>query len=107
MASRASRWIAGSARCPRRTRTSIAWCLRASGNNLAMTDRTVGWFAVCAMLMAIAQSLDWAPAGAQERLSIVAATGDLRTLADAVGGDRVAVTSLVPPGFDAEAYQPR
>jgi ABC-type Zn uptake system ZnuABC Zn-binding protein ZnuA len=44
---------------------------------------------------------------AQERLAIVATTPDLRSLAEAVGGDRVAVTSLVPPGFDAEAYQPR
>ena len=47
------------------------------------------------------------PARAQERLAIVTTTGDLRTLAEAVGGDRVAVTSLVPAGFDAEEYQPR
>ncbi len=44
---------------------------------------------------------------ARERLAIVATTGDLRSLAGAVGGDRVTVTSLVPPGFDPEEYQPR
>jgi ABC-type Zn uptake system ZnuABC Zn-binding protein ZnuA len=47
------------------------------------------------------------PAPAQERLAIVTTTSDLRSLAEAVGGDRVAVTSLVPPGFDPEEYQPR
>ena len=44
---------------------------------------------------------------AQERLAIVTTTSDLRSLAEAVGGERVAVTSLVPPGFDPEEYQPR
>jgi len=44
-------------------------------------------------------------AQAQERLAVVATTGDLRSLVEAVGGDRVAVTSLVPPGFDPEEYQ--
>src|SRR5262245_41276805 len=46
-------------------------------------------------------------APAQERLAVVAATGDMRSLAEAVGGDRVTVTSLVPPGFDPEEYQPK
>jgi ABC-type Zn uptake system ZnuABC Zn-binding protein ZnuA len=48
-----------------------------------------------------------APAHAQERLAIVTTTSDLRSLAQAVGGERVAVASLVPPGFDPEEYQPR
>ena len=49
-----------------------------------------------------------APAAqAEQRLAVVATTSDLKSLAEAVGGDRVAVTSLVPPGFDAEEYQPR
>jgi ABC-type Zn uptake system ZnuABC Zn-binding protein ZnuA len=47
------------------------------------------------------------PAHAQERPSIVTTTNDLRSLAEAVGGERVAVTALVPPGFDPEEYQPR
>jgi ABC-type Zn uptake system ZnuABC Zn-binding protein ZnuA len=46
-------------------------------------------------------------ASAQERLSVVTTTGDLRSLAEAVGGARVEVTALVPPGFDPEEYQPR
>ena len=48
-----------------------------------------------------------APASAQERIQIVTTTSDLRSLAEAVGGDRVAVTSLVPPNLDPEEYQPR
>jgi ABC-type Zn uptake system ZnuABC Zn-binding protein ZnuA len=45
--------------------------------------------------------------GAQERLRIVTTTTDLKSLAEAVGGERVAVTSLVPPSFDPEEYQPK
>ncbi|WP_198164621.1 metal ABC transporter substrate-binding protein [Rhodoplanes sp. Z2-YC6860] len=47
------------------------------------------------------------PALAQQRLQVVTTTTDLRSLTEAVGGNRVAVTSLVPPNFDAEEYQPR
>ena len=43
----------------------------------------------------------------RSRLSIVTTTNDLRSLAEAVGGERVAVTALVPPGLDPEEYQPR
>jgi ABC-type Zn uptake system ZnuABC Zn-binding protein ZnuA len=44
---------------------------------------------------------------AQAKLRLVATTPDLASLAEAVGGERVAVSSIVPPGFDAEEYQPR
>ncbi|MEA2907665.1 MAG: manganese/iron transport system substrate-binding protein [Alphaproteobacteria bacterium] len=54
-----------------------------------------------------ASLLALAPTHAQDRLAIVTTTGDLRSLAEAVGGDRVAVTSLVPPRFDPEEYQPK
>jgi ABC-type Zn uptake system ZnuABC Zn-binding protein ZnuA len=59
-------------------------------------------FTVVAAWLALA-----GPVPAQERVAIVTTTGDLRSLAEAVGGDRVTVTSLVPPGFDPEDYQPR
>src|SRR2546422_3424764 len=42
---------------------------------------------------------------AQERLRVVTTTTDLRSLAEAVGGDRVEAISLVPPNIDAEEYQ--
>jgi ABC-type Zn uptake system ZnuABC Zn-binding protein ZnuA len=42
---------------------------------------------------------------AQERLRIVTTTTDLRSLAEAVGGERVEVINLVPPNVDAEEYQ--
>src|SRR4029079_19726171 len=48
-----------------------------------------------------------APAHAQDRLAVVTHTTDLASLAEAVGGERVAVTSLVPPAFDPEEYQPK
>src|SRR5262249_21219832 len=51
------------------------------------------------------------PALAQERapgpLPVVPPTTDLRSLAEAVGGDRIVAVSLVPPGLDAEDYQPK
>lgn len=43
----------------------------------------------------------------RERLRIVATTTDLRSLAEAVGGDGVTVTHLVAPNTDAEDYQPK
>jgi zinc/manganese transport system substrate-binding protein/zinc transport system substrate-binding protein len=47
------------------------------------------------------------PAFAQERIAVVTTTTDLRSLTEAVGGERVAVVSLVPPTMDAEEYQPK
>ncbi len=44
---------------------------------------------------------------AQDRFPIVATTTDLKALAEAVGGERVSITSVVPPNVDAEEYQPR
>jgi ABC-type Zn uptake system ZnuABC Zn-binding protein ZnuA len=44
---------------------------------------------------------------AQAKLRLVATTPDLASLAEAVGGERVAVSSIVPPGLDPEEYQPR
>ena len=44
---------------------------------------------------------------AQERIRVVTTTTDLKSLAEAVGGERVEVTSLVPPNFDPEEYQPK
>jgi ABC-type Zn uptake system ZnuABC Zn-binding protein ZnuA len=44
---------------------------------------------------------------AHEALAVVATTTDLRSLVEAVGGDRVAAVSLVPPNVDPEEYQPR
>lgn len=40
-------------------------------------------------------------------LKVVATTAEMRSLAQAVGGDRVEVASLIPPGIDGEAFQPR
>jgi len=44
---------------------------------------------------------------AQDRIEVVTTTTDLRSLTEAVGGERVAVASLVPAGMDAEEYQPK
>ena len=54
----------------------------------------------------VALLLTLAPASAApERLRIVATTTDLKSLAEAVGGDRVEVVNLVPPSVDPEEYQ--
>jgi ABC-type Zn uptake system ZnuABC Zn-binding protein ZnuA len=71
-----------------------------------MTEQ-IGRLVACAALITIAVLAGCISAPTQERLAIVTTTGDLRSLAEAVGGDRVTVTSLVPPGFDPEDYQPR
>jgi len=44
---------------------------------------------------------------AQDRVQVITTTTDLRSLTEAVGGDRVAAVSLVPPNLDAEEYQPK
>jgi ABC-type Zn uptake system ZnuABC Zn-binding protein ZnuA len=62
---------------------------------------TFGLFA--AGLLALA----WMPALAQAPLPVVTTTTDLRSLVEAVGGERVTATSLVPPQFDPEEYQPK
>src|SRR5438132_4687877 len=46
-----------------------------------------------------------APASAATR--VVATTADLAALAAAVGGDLVEVETIVPPGSDPEAFEPR
>jgi ABC-type Zn uptake system ZnuABC Zn-binding protein ZnuA len=46
-------------------------------------------------------------AWAQAKLRLVATTPDLASLAEAVGGERVTVSSIVPSGLDPEEYQPR
>jgi anchored repeat ABC transporter substrate-binding protein len=40
------------------------------------------------------------------RLQVITTTGILRDIAENVGGDRVAVTSLVPAGADPHSYEP-
>ncbi|MBC8023531.1 MAG: zinc ABC transporter substrate-binding protein [Burkholderiales bacterium] len=45
------------------------------------------------------------PAAAQ--LKIVATTAELKSLAQAVGGDAVSVAQIIPAGQDAESFQPR
>src|SRR5947207_10706937 len=47
------------------------------------------------------------PLRAQDRIQIVTTTPDLRSLAEAVGGDLIEAVSLVPANFDAEEYQPK
>jgi ABC-type Zn uptake system ZnuABC Zn-binding protein ZnuA len=59
-------------------------------------------------LAAAAAWLALAPTGfAQERMAVVTTTTDLRSLAEAVGGDRITAASIVPPNMDAEDYQPK
>ena len=59
-------------------------------------------FALIAACFALAS-----PGLAQDRIQVVTTTTDLRSLTEAVGGDRVAAVSLVPASMDAEDYQPR
>jgi len=47
------------------------------------------------------------PGYAKDRIQVVTTTTDLRSLTEAVGGERVAAVSLVPANMDAEDYQPK
>jgi ABC-type Zn uptake system ZnuABC Zn-binding protein ZnuA len=58
--------------------------------------------AVIVALLAVA-----APGFAQDPILVVTTTTDLRSLSEAVGGDRIVAVSLVPPNMDAEEYQPK
>src|SRR5437763_2162595 len=49
----------------------------------------------------------WGAAPADAAVRVVATTADLAALAAAVGGDFVEVQTLVPPGSDPEAFEPR
>ena len=61
---------------------------------------------LCAGLVAVCIGLA-SPGLAQDRIQVVTTTTDLRSLTEAVGGDRVAAISLAPANMDAEDYQPR
>jgi zinc/manganese transport system substrate-binding protein/zinc transport system substrate-binding protein len=47
------------------------------------------------------------PARTQDRIGVVTTTSDLRSLVEAVGGERVSAVSLAPATMDAEDYQPK
>src|ERR1043165_8545518 len=49
----------------------------------------------------------WGAVPADAALRVVATTADLAALAAAVGGDFIEVQTLVPPGSDPEAFEPR
>lgn len=60
-----------------------------------------------AVLPAVSLSALSLPALAQDKLPIVASFSILADLVQQVGGERVAVTTLVGPGGDAHVYQPK
>jgi ABC-type Zn uptake system ZnuABC Zn-binding protein ZnuA len=63
--------------------------------------------ALRSVLAAVWLTLAVAPGLAQDRVQVVTTTTDLRSLAEAVGGERIVATSLVPANLDAEEYQPK
>jgi zinc/manganese transport system substrate-binding protein len=63
--------------------------------------------AVRLLLLALVGLVPMARAGAQEPLRLVASMSVVADMVRVVGGERVAVTTLVGPDGDAHAYQPR
>jgi ABC-type Zn uptake system ZnuABC Zn-binding protein ZnuA len=63
----------------------------------------ISWIGILSLVLALAAG---AAAGA-ERVRIVTTTTDLESLAEAVGGDLVSATSVVPANADPEDYQPK
>src|SRR5947209_6002224 len=109
--------IAGSAQYRTAKRPCTAYCPRTCGRSdsdgrgvrdRVKTDPDTGRVRAFLPIPATAVALWLALAGAsiaQERLRVVTTTTDLKSLVEAVGGDRVEVTSLVPPNTDPEEYQ--
>src|SRR2546421_5483594 len=64
-------------------------------------------FLLCLCFATVWTVVQSSPMRAQDRVQVVTTTTDLRSLAEAVGGDLIEVVSLVPPNFDAEEYQPK
>jgi len=58
-------------------------------------------------LAAALSALLWDPAWAQDPIPVLTTTSDLRSLAEAVGGEGIAATALVPGDADPEDYQPK
>src|SRR3979411_565874 len=115
MGSRASRWTAASARSRRPRRMCIASCRRACGRSRRRLppDEPAGCAARracasmrCVVAFALVVALTCGVA-AGEGLAVVTTTTDLKALVEAVGGERVEVTSIAPATMDAEDYQPR
>ena len=57
------------------------------------------------VLAAVWLTLAAAPGLAQDRVQVVTTTTDLRSLAEAVGGERIVATSLVPANLDADSFE--
>jgi ABC-type Zn uptake system ZnuABC Zn-binding protein ZnuA len=62
---------------------------------------------LAAQILAALAFLFALPCAAQERIAVVTTTSDLKSLVEAVAGDRVAAASLAPPSIDVESYQPK
>src|SRR5471030_2541008 len=58
-------------------------------------------------LVVVAAFLTAAPVAHAEKLHVVTTTDYTAALTREVGGDKVDVESLVPPGFNADLYSPR
>src|ERR1700674_4789810 len=76
----------------------------------ASCPRARGWphdSAMRALLLGLAAAALTAVAPAAAALRVVAATTDVAALAAVIGGDLVAVETIVPPAVDPEAFEPR
>src|SRR4029450_12294268 len=118
MASPAWRWTAESARSPTARRMSTAGGPRGSGSRAPGSDASESEGGLrrgppfCMIMLLLLRSFLLvtllalaSPGFGQDRIQGVTTTTDLRSRAGAVGGDRVAAVSLVPPNLDAEEYQ--
>jgi len=64
-------------------------------------------FLICVSLASVLALAQSSLAQTSQRIQLIATTTDLRSLAEAVGGDLIDAISLVPANFDAEEYQPK
>src|ERR1700756_3291782 len=86
--------------CPCCSAASVGWCGNSSPAGISRPD------AMRRALFSIWLALLGSPAGAEERLNVVASFSILADFVRNVGGDRVKVTSLVGPNSDVHVYTP-
>src|ERR1700716_1747760 len=115
MGSRASRWIAASARSRRPRRMCIVWCRRACGRSrrrlqpgepAGCAARRASTSMRCVVAFALVAALTCGVA-AEEGLAVVTTTTDLKALAEAGGGEAGRGPRSAPATMDAEDYHPR
>jgi zinc/manganese transport system substrate-binding protein/manganese/iron transport system substrate-binding protein len=76
-------------------------------SRLGLTRRVVGLIGAAVVFVAACTPSGAAPSASNAMLKVVATTTVFADIVHNVGGDRVAVSSIIPPGVGPEDYEPK